>query len=288
MRRADGELGARGYRATALGGEAERLQGRRVFCNRAHFDAADPRRGYPRGNVNRFLHVARLDQVVASELLLGFHERPVRRRHLAVAETDSDGGIRGLQPITADVMATRPDGIGELGVLGKAFARFGFRHLLRGFRADQAKEFHGVLRVESIGWSIGGGANRHPSENIFAEAAEVDTHVCRSARQVRDPLFEEPPLGLLPGERDRALVRRAGIVGHAEPPAQVGPGRVREVVIVKIAAREDRIDQRQTGSGAVAHRDRDGAVQLDHRRRVRAQQHVVEADDLVPVRLRRE
>ena len=75
-------------------------------------------------------------------------------------------------------------------------------------------------------------------------------------------------------------------VGHSsKATAQIGSRRMREVVLVEIAAGEDRIDDRQPRRRTVAHRDRRGAIQLDDRRRIGAQQHVVQADDLRPVRV---
>ena len=58
---------------------------------------------------------------------------------------------------------------------------------------------------------------------------------------------------------------------------------MRKVIVGKIAAGKDGIDERKTRGGTIAHRDRDGAVQFDHRRRIDAEQHVVEPGDLAPV-----
>ena len=69
--------------------------------------------------------------------------------------------------------------------------------------------------------------------------------------------------------RVQARARRsAGLVHPPATPAEVGARRVREVVVRPIAAREDRVDQRQARRRAVAHRDRHGAIQLDDRRRI--------------------
>ena len=58
---------------------------------------------------------------------------------------------------------------------------------------------------------------------------------------------------------------------------------MRQGVVGEIAARQDRVDQRETGGGAVAHRDGRGAIELDDRRGIRADEDVVEAGDLPPV-----
>ena len=61
---------------------------------------------------------------------------------------------------------------------------------------------------------------------------------------------------------------------------------MREVILAEIAAIEDRLDERESGGSAVAHRDSDRAIQLDHRRWFEAHEHIVEAHDLPPVRRR--
>src|SRR3989442_14735786 len=60
-----------------------------------------------------------------------------------------------------------------------------------------------------------------------------------SVVQLSQPSFEKPALGLLPGERDRTLVGNACLRVLAQPPAQVRACRMRQVVIVEIAARQD-------------------------------------------------
>ena len=55
------------------------------------------------------------------------------------------------------------------------------------------------------------------------------------------------------------------------------------MVVGEIAARENRVDQGETRGWAVTHRDRRRAIQLDDRRGVHAQQHVIETHDLTPV-----
>ena len=105
----------------------------------------------------------------------------------------------------------------------------------------------------------------------------------RSA-DVRQPALQEPALGLLPRQGERPRVRRARVGDSSKPTAQVGSRRVREVVLVEIAAGENRVDDREPRRRTVAHGHRRGAVQLDDRRRIGAQQHVVQADDLRPVR----
>src|SRR5207237_10835738 len=76
--------------------------------------------------------------------------------------------------------------------------------------------------------------------------------------QLRQPAFQEPSLGLLAGEGERALVGHARLGAPAKSPAQIGARRVRQVIVAKLAAGEDPVDQRETAFRAVAHRHCDG------------------------------
>ena len=61
------------------------------------------------------------------------------------------------------------------------------------------------------------------------------------------PSRQEPPLGLLAGERERPFVRRAGLDHPAQPPAEIGPGGVREPIVGQVAPGENGIDQYEAG-----------------------------------------
>ena len=80
----------------------------------------------------------------------------------------------------------------------------------------------------------------------------------------------------------RARFRRSGPGGGRDRRARSAPG---DSPASSPRARM-RVDQREAGRRAVAHRDRRGAIQLDDRRRLGAQQHVVQPDDLAPSRWR--
>ena len=62
---------------------------------------------------------------------------------------------------------------------------------------------------------------------------------------------------------------------------------MRVQILRQLAACEQCVDQNQTGGGTVAHRDRRGAIELDHRRWIDTQQHIVKTDDLRPIGRRR-
>src|SRR3954468_21675934 len=123
--------------------------------------------------------------------------------------------------------------------------------------------------------------------SISRQPSAIDRHQpsTLSHREVTYPFLKEPALWFLAGKRQCALERHPRVGDSSQPPAQLGTRRMREAVVAQIAAIEDRVDERQSGRRTVAHRDGDGAIQLDHRRRVRSQQHLIEAGDLRPVGL---
>jgi len=80
------------------------------------------------------------------------------------------------------------------------------------------------------------------------------------------------------------LVGRNCLIRATEPAKQIGARRMREVILAELASAENRIDECQSGRGTVAHRNGRRAIQLDDGRRLETHQHVVETDDLAPVR----
>ncbi len=58
---------------------------------------------------------------------------------------------------------------------------------------------------------------------------------------------------------------------------------MRQGVVTQLAAFEKRVHQREPGFRSVAHRDCHRAVELDHRRRLGAQQDIVQTDNLSPI-----
>src|SRR5260370_15398654 len=89
------------------------------------------------------------------------------------------------------------------------------------------------------------------------------------------PSLKKTPFRLLLSEFQGTLVRCPGLGHSSEPPANVCPCRMRQVVIRQITAREDGVNQRQARLGTVAHSHRHGAVQLDYRRWIRAREQSV-------------
>jgi hypothetical protein len=64
---------------------------------------------------------------------------------------------------------------------------------------------------------------------------------------------------------------------------QVAPDRGQQRVAAQGRVVRDRVDDAQRDRGPVRHRDRDRAVELDHRGRVELAEGLVEADDAEPV-----
>ncbi len=87
-----------------------------------------------------------------------------------------------------------------------------------------------------------------------------------------------------PTASGRVHVRtRHGLARFDPAPAQVGPGRMRQVVAGQLASREEGIDQFHAVLGTVAHRHRRRPIQLDHGRRLHLEEQVVKGDDLAPI-----
>ena len=96
----------------------------------------------------------------------------------------------------------------------------------------------------------------------------------RSSELCESPL-EERALGGVRGQLERAPVRRGRLGGRVQAPEQVGPGRMEQVVAVELRRRAASSSGRPA-AGTVGHRDRDRAVQLDHRARRRRRQRPVQ------------
>ena len=99
-----------------------------------------------------------------------------------------------------------------------------------------------------------------------------------------EALLQKASLGAGAGERQCAAVGGGSIGEASHLPEQRGARRMQQVRLFELTRFDDLLDGRQTGTRTVRHADRDGAVQLDHRRRRHRLQHAVQRDDLRPVR----
>ena len=73
--------------------------------------------------------------------------------------------------------------------------------------------------------------------------------------QFREAALQEPALGFLVRELERALVRSARGVGVPKPPRQVGACRVEQTVVVQVALLQNPVDQRERFEGQAAQRE---------------------------------
>ena len=105
--------------------------------------------------------------------------------------------------------------------------------------------------------------------------------------QVFDSSLEKPALGFLTRQRQRPAIGFDSLCSLAQAAAEIGTGRVNKVIVGKFAAGKDYIDQGETSLRPIAHGDSDGAIEFNNGRGLDAQEHVVESDDLMPIRLSR-
>src|SRR5688572_4492520 len=106
----------------------------------AHLDAADGGRRDLRGDLDRFVEVARLDHVAAGQAFLGLGERPVGDRQPAVAHAHGGGGGHRLQRFGGDAVAAGADALVERDAVAVV-------HRLDGalLPVNQAEVLHGLI-----------------------------------------------------------------------------------------------------------------------------------------------
>ena len=66
-------------------------------------------------------------------------------------------------------------------------------------------------------------------------------------------------------ESQSAFVRGCGFPCSSDPPEQLGPGRVGQVVVGKITAFQNLVDEGEARGRAIPHSHRRGAIQFDNR-----------------------
>src|SRR6187455_2541376 len=89
-------------RGSRSGGRGAQLRAHLQLAYRPHFDAAELRRRNPRRDLDGFVEIARVDEIEARELLLGFGERPVGHAELAIAHAHGGGGMYGVERLCGD------------------------------------------------------------------------------------------------------------------------------------------------------------------------------------------
>ena len=65
---------------------------------------------------------------------------------------------------------------------------------------------------------------------------KFDSALKNNSGQLAEPVFEETPLGILLREGQSLFISGAGLGGFAETAAQIGPGRMSEVILGQVAA----------------------------------------------------
>src|SRR5579862_4082251 len=124
--------------------------------HRPHFGRSVLRRRYPRRNRIRLIDILRLDQHVSAKLLLGFRERPVRDRRLAVAYTNRRGRLGELERATGLALAALHDVLRERIKFLEDLPLLRFRPLRGLFFVviNQKHEFHNVLHVSQTARTV--------------------------------------------------------------------------------------------------------------------------------------
>jgi hypothetical protein len=82
-------------------------------------------------------------------------------------------------------------------------------------------------------------------------------------RHFTQATLEEPTLAVVAAERQGATVARGGVGEATGAPVEVGARGGEEMVVLELAALLESVDLREPLLGALGHRDRDRAVQLD-------------------------
>ena len=119
----------------------------------------------------------------------------------------------------------------------------------------------------------------HPTNDESAPATEP-----RLAADLHDSPRQVASLWFLGRQRQCTPIRSQRLITPTQASQQVRPSRVHELVFRQLASREQFVDDRESLLGAIRHRDRCRSVQFHDRRRPRCHQHIVDADNLPPVR----
>src|SRR5579872_4644605 len=115
---------------------------------------------------------------------------------------------------------------------------------------------------------LGGTANynamvRHGIKPIGHDACQWSPGRC----QLADPPLEKPALDLILAERQRTAIAVRRFFHSPRSPQQIRPRRMVQVIVLERLTNPHAIEKRQSLLGSFGHRDSDGFVQLDHRRR---------------------
>ena len=98
-----------------------------------------------------------------------------------------------------------------------------------------------------------------------ARPTECQQGLAERGSRLPQSAFQVAALGGVPHELDRPAVGKCGLVHPAEPPQQVGPRRVHQVVRLELAVAPNGLDHRQPSRRTVRHRNGDRPVELHDR-----------------------
>src|SRR5205809_2130205 len=101
------------------------------------------------------------------------------------------------------------------------------------------------------------------------------------------PPLEKSALGVIGDQRERSRVALRRFRRGSDAAQQVGARGMEQVIAVEVAGGGQRLDEGERRAGAVHHGDRRRAVQGDDGGGLQALEHIVQPDDLRPVRDRK-
>lgn len=89
----------------------------------------------------------------------------------------------------------------------------------------------------------------------------------KNKSEFRETFLQKSPRRFELCESQRPLIGNSSLLEFPQSSQQVSPGGVREIVVLQVAAREDRVNEPQSGFWRISHRNGDRPVQFDHRTR---------------------
>src|SRR3954462_12728845 len=82
----------------------------------------------------------------------------------------------------------------------------------------------------------------------------------RDSGQFGNSSLQKAPLRFLLRQAERSLIGSAGVKRSPEAATEIGPRRMRKVVILQLAARKQAMDETQPRRWTIAHGQSDGAI----------------------------
>jgi hypothetical protein len=113
---------------------------------------------------------------------------------------------------------------------------------------------------------------------LSAIGRSLPSRITKVRPKFRKPAFDEAAFRRLRCQSERAFVCGDRVLCASQTAAEVGPCRVRQVVVREFAAREDRVDEREADFGAITHGDGGRAIEFHDGRRLDAQKYIIESN----------